>query len=160
MYDLFLNKYCVSEWNYKPTYMVIFIFPSPLPLPIYSFLSFPIFILYVSVLTYGYLYSSVLPLPSLLFFTISLSSIPPFCLLLFPSFLLPSSDLFSSPLPSHSSSHSFYTCRYLRNLIYIESIYLSRVWPRMFYRSGWLRCVGLNTWESCWWVNLDRSYII
>ena len=21
--------------------------------------------------------------------------------------------------------------------------------PRMFYRSGWLRCVGLNTWGSC-----------
>ena len=63
------------------------IFPSPLPLPIFLFpssnnriLSFKV---YVSALTYGYLYSPNIP------------------------------DL-------------------------------SNFWPRMFYRSGWLRCVGFN----------------
>ena len=58
--------------------------------------SFPIFILYLSVLTYGYLYSILFS-----------SSLP------LPSFLI-SSDL--SPLPP---PHSFYTCRYLHILIYI-----------------------------------------
>jgi hypothetical protein len=30
-------------------------------------------------------------------------------------------------------------------------------WPRMFYRSGWLRCVGFNyvvfCSGSCWWID-------
>ena len=80
-------------------------FPIPLPSPIslpnilsHPFSSFPLsFILYLSVLTYTYLYSS--------FF---LSSF-----LLFPSSVLLS-----------SSQYSFYTCRYLHILIYILSIHI------------------------------------
>ena len=68
--------------------------------------------------------------------------------LLLPFFLL----LKSSPLqiylpsPNHPSlpshpSHSKYTCRHLNPLIYILNTN-QEFWPRMFYRSGWLRCVG------------------
>jgi hypothetical protein len=80
------------------------------------------------------------------------------------SFLFPisssSSDL---PLPT---THSFYTCRYLDMFIYILlSIYpllplpssqpifcslllfpIPNIWPRTFYRSGWLRCDVGNGW--------------
>jgi hypothetical protein len=81
----------------------------------------------------------------------------------------------SNPHP-FPSQYSFYTCRYFDRFIYILSIssfntsrqsssspisythlffsslvYLSQNWPRMFYRSGWLRCVGFNSWESCSW---------
>ena len=43
--------------------------------------------------------------------------------------------------------NSFYTCRYLDTLIYIP-LQISRIfWPRMFYRSGWLRCdLGNGIW--------------
>jgi hypothetical protein len=131
---------------YYYTYTIIYYILYPLPLLFFLFLSsllqfsssllsifgsFPIspsspllpfqspkFILYLSVLTYTYLYSSV--------HSSSPSSLPfcsPCSLLLFPIFLLlllfPILFLFYSfpdniPLP-----HSFYTCRYLHILIYI-----------------------------------------
>jgi hypothetical protein len=50
--------------------------------------------------------------------------------------------LFLSPIlfPFQDSK---YTCRYLHILIYILLLF-PNIWPRTFYRSGWLRCVGLK----------------
>ena len=95
-------------------------FPPPFPLFSSSDLifssspliqSFPslLIILYVSALTYTYLYSIICSIiPHLL----SLPSLP--------SSSLPSQDLLSSSF--FHSSHSFYTCRYLHILIYIQSV--------------------------------------
>jgi hypothetical protein len=104
---------------------------------------------------YIILYSSTL----LLYITIIIYYI---ILHIYPSSLLPSQSLSSSShiplliflpnissfLSSHlflfsSSQYSFYTCRYLHTVIYILlPIYSSSrtIWPRTFYRSGWLRC--------------------
>ena len=42
-------------------------------------------------------------------------------------------------------NHSFYTCRCLTGHTYIlEGIPWMTFWPRMFYRSGWLRCDVFN----------------
>ena len=78
--------------------------------------------------------------------------------------------LFCSPLSFPSSSPilpSFYTCRYLHMVIYIQSISHqhsssfpllffsssipnpSTIRPRTIYRSGWLRCVGLIGMVFC-----------
>ena len=55
-------------------------------------------------------------------------------------------------------NYSFYTCRYLHILIYIQSSFSSipnllptpnSFWPRMFYRSGWLRCVVFISIRLC-----------
>jgi hypothetical protein len=54
------------------------------------------------------------------------------------SSLLSYSSISLLPLP-----HSFYTCRCLLLDTYISSN-PGQFWPRMFYRSGWLRCVGLK----------------
>ena len=76
--------------------------------------------------------------------------------LLFP-FLAPVcstlSFLTSFPLTSfHSpsySSHSFYTCRCLFFDTYIPAS--QQFWPRMFYRSGWLRCDVFNLYSEVLW---------
>ena len=75
-----------------------------------------------------------------------------FSLPLLSFFLFSSSDL-SSLLPlSHSlpcsftiiSFHSIRVGTYLRLFIFQQyPIFPITIWPRMFYRSGWLRCVGL-----------------
>jgi hypothetical protein len=74
----------------------------------------------LSVLTYGYLYSLLIPIfhssPNLSSSFPLYSNIP----ILFFSSLIPS----SSPLPS---SHSFYTCRYLHILIYIIPIFPNKL---------------------------------
>ena len=91
-------------------------------------------------------------------------------LILYSSF--PSSVLFPNPHPLIHSIRVGVYCWILISprclcslLIPISSlVYLSPgFWPRMFYRSGWLRCVGFNyvwcsvsgsglclSWCSCW----------
>ena len=93
-----------------------------------------------------------------------------------------SSSFPSFPFPILSSSVLFFLFSFLllpqslppniHSIRVGSSIYLlifpsqySQIWPRMFYRSGWLRCVGLNTWESCliwcdvWWLCYYILYI-
>ena len=78
------------------------------------------YILYIIILYYTLLFfCSLLPYPSFSFFHLSYLPISP-----------------------PNLSHSFYTCRYLHILIYIPS--QSTIRPRTFYRSGWLRRVGLK----------------
>jgi hypothetical protein len=72
--------------------------------------AFPIFILYLSVLTYTYLYSSIYLLSSQYSFPI------------FP----PPLSFIYHPLPT---SHSFYTCRYLHILIYIHLLFSFLILP-------------------------------
>jgi hypothetical protein len=54
----------------------------------------------------------------------------------------------------------FYTCRHLHILIYIINTH-QQFWPRMFYRSGWLRCVGFIScvFVLCWWMILDSELV-
>ena len=111
-------------------------------LPIIPFSSDPHFILYLSVLTYTYLSSSVLlllfssipsSLPLLFYPPLFYSYIPlllPNLLSSFPFRLgihtLTFISQYSLPFPGHPvlfSSHSFYTCRYLHILIYILPIF-------------------------------------
>ena len=98
-------------------------------------------ILYI-ILLYLILYSSSSSdLSSVLFSSSShpnlfSSSFP--TLLFFPITPLPFPILFCSSF----LQYSFYTCRYLHILIYIPDS-SKNIRPRMFYRSGWLRCVGL-----------------
>ena len=83
-----------------------------------------------------------------------------------------SSFLFYTPLfpilPLILFLISFYTCRYLHILIYIPDS--STIWPRTFYRSGWLRCdVVISVCVLCFelvdgvfsfWAFDIRCYII
>ena len=90
---------------------------------------------YIILLLYYIIYYIIVLLYYILSYTILFSSD------LFPS--LPFLSHSSSILPILFSSDSKYTCRYLHNLIYIlEVIPGMTIRPRMFYRSGWLRCVG------------------
>jgi hypothetical protein len=83
--------------------------------------------------------SSSLPLIHLLFCSPLIysffSSIPPIpFLILF---------LFSSTIPIFILYLSVLTYTYLYSLTF------QTIWPRTFYRSGWLRCDVFNSWESC-----------
>ena len=122
-------------------------------LGVYYYYILLLYIIYYTyyILLYLILYSPLLqfssPSPNLLssfLFSSSLQFNPIPLPLPLPSHLFLLS--ISHPLPLQSSvllfqsAHSFNTCRYLDRLIYIPPAF-STIWPRMFYRSGWLRCV-------------------
>jgi hypothetical protein len=111
---------------------------------LYYILYYILLLLYIY---YYYTYTILFLFSSFILFYPNLSS----PILLFPS-ILPKSISSSSSLPSlilllFWSQYSFYTCRYLHILIYIPPV--PTIWPRTFYRSGWLRCDVFNSWESC-----------
>ena len=95
---------------------------------IYYYILYYYYIIYYLILLLYILYSSLLPSSVLPFFPYN----PPLLSFQYSSIYLS----FLSP-----SKYSFYTCRYLHILIYILSKYSRIIWPRTFYRSGWLRCV-------------------
>ena len=99
-----------------------------------------------------------LPLPIFIQQSFPFSPLPSFLTPLLPS--LPHLSFFlsqsSSSILPNPPLISFYTCRHLDILIYIPTVR-----PRMFYRSGWLRCVMVisvvfcfelleDYWVSCW----------
>jgi hypothetical protein len=124
--------------------------------------SFPIFILYLSVLTYTYLYSSVLFFFSSSVYTLLFYSLPHPPPLLIHSILVGTYIrlfiFFYSPphlsllpifsLQSFSPQPKYLTPHVLSEwMVEVCGGDLYRVqfkfmfWPRTFYRSGWLRCV-------------------
>jgi hypothetical protein len=92
----------------------------------------------LSVLTYTYLYSINIPQPS------NLSSSP----ILFQHPFQYSLLLFPSSSLNHPNIHSILVGTYIYLFIF-HSISSRTIWPRTFYRSGWLRCDGVISWESC-----------
>jgi hypothetical protein len=121
---------------------------SPLPI-IPLFLSFPLLPLSFTILL---IYN---PLPFLPLFISSQPMFPPiFCLfsssippLLFSHFFLiykrilsPIPNLFHPSFPTHNSSCLRFDELCLVFEIDDWKIFWPKVWPRMFYRSGWLRC--------------------
>ena len=80
-----------------------------------------ILLLYI-ILSYTLLFFLTLPLPYLPF----------------------SSDLSSSSFLSSSSPFNIHSIRvgtYITLFIFYQYSIIPNIWPRMFYRSGWLRCV-------------------
>jgi hypothetical protein len=76
-------------------------------------------------------------------------------------FYASSHQFYSSPFPYPITKHN--TLLQLPSLILYVSVFIVRYlyillfssnpghfWPRMFYRSGWLRCVGFNYILVCW----------
>jgi hypothetical protein len=122
----------------------LFSSPSLLPLLFSPILPTSSFILYLSVLTYGYLYSSVHSSSSFH------SSLPSQFFLFSPHL---SSSSIQSIYSSSSSSqyppniHSILVGTYIYLFIFFQSFIFLPIRPRTFYRSGWLRCDVLNSWE-------------
>ena len=102
------------------------------------------YILYIYIYIYYYILyspSSSLPFPpSLLSPFSSYPFLPSSPLPIHSLPNIPFKPLLSSSSLHSSSQYSFYTCRYLDILIYIPDS-SPTIPPRMFYRSGWLRCV-------------------
>ena len=101
-------------------------------------------VLYYSIISYTILFSSS-DLSSVLF----PSSSSPLIFLSSPPFLSSSSHFLlssysSSPilLPSHSSPILIQSIRVGSSISLFIFSSFQQFWPRMFYRSGWLRCVG------------------
>jgi hypothetical protein len=177
---------------YYIVYIILFL-PSPLPyssLLLCSILLFPIstipiFILYLSVLTYTYLYSffyspllfsylllSSSPLPNIQSILVGtyiylFIFFPIFFLIFFHSFHpLPSFPLFL-PNPSIPSQPSVlpptpHFILYLSVLTYtyLYSSHSRIIWPRTFYRSGWLRCVVRICGVFWWMVEVCRFELV
>jgi hypothetical protein len=71
----------------------------------------------------------------------SSSFIPPTFILYVSVFIV--RYLYLSPSSSHPNHpiHSIRVGTFIRLFIFLSNIPISNFWPRMFYRSGWLRCV-------------------